>query len=109
MADFHTGVRWTVLTAATCLLALTGCSAGVAASATSHPTPTPVDAQAPPGATGKGAQPVQIQYLTHLMGEGSDASGWQRSNIVTDGHTKARYSWAWYDTPTGPPGEGELN
>ena len=108
MADFHTGVRWTVLMAATCLLVLTGCGSSGAESATSHATSTPVHAAttASPAATGKGPQPVEIQYLSHIEADGGE--GWQRINIVTDGHTKARYSWALYDTPNGPPGEREL-
>lgn len=109
MANFQSGARWTVVAAATSLLALAGCGSGGAVSATSRGTPTPIHAatSSPSGATGKGPQPVQIQYLTHII-EGSDGTGWQRTNIVTDGHTKARYSWTLYDTPNGPPGEQEL-
>src|SRR5262245_24175959 len=100
---FSHRLRWTLAAAAASVLAVAGCGSGGAESATSHATPTPVHAatSASPGATGKGPQPVQIQYLTHII-EGSDGSGWQRTNIVTDGHTNMRQSSGLYDTPAGP-------
>ncbi|GAA1655902.1 hypothetical protein GCM10009744_55630 [Kribbella alba] len=105
MANLRTGLRWTVLTAATSLLAVGGCgmTVGEGIGPTDDPSPSVVapalPSTMPPstGTTRRGPQPVEVTYLVQINEDQS--TGQFRYNVVTDGATKMRVKESLYAEP----------
>jgi len=89
-------VRWTALTAAIWLLAVTGCgsSDNGATGPAGEPSATSGSASTPR----RGPQPVEFQYFIQINAPGEEGPAQARYDVITDGGTKVRlHVWLYAD------------